>query len=491
MGSQSATPQFVGDFQVILDQLLEGCQVVGFDWRYLYVNDAVARQGRKTPRELIGRRMFEVYPGFEKTPMFKTLERCMATRTPARILNEFSHADGGTGWFELSVQPVAQGLFIMSLDMTKHKEAERHAAVQVERLDALRAIDRSILSTPDWRVAIQTVVEAAQTKLAVDVAAVLFLNPQTGLLELAASAGWGADPAAPLRLAIGDGLAGRAARDRRIVSVDDSGWLDPSDPIRTLVEASGQSVHAAPLLAEGKPLGVLVVAIGQPSLVTGAWLSFLEALAGQAAMAINSGEAFAQLERANRELAAAYDTTLEGWTKALDLRDRETEGHSQRVTETTLRLARMAGVAESELVHVRRGALLHDIGKLGVPDSILLKPGPLTQEEWSVMRRHPDIAHDLLRPITFLHAALEIPYCHHERWDGGGYPRGLRHDEIPLAARLFAVVDVWDALSSDRPYRQRWRPADVHQYLTDQSGAHFDPEAVDAFFDILRTSDLP
>ena len=309
------------------------------------------------------------------------------------------------------------------------------------------------------------------------------------MLELAAGAGWAAAGDVPLRVAMGEGLAGRAARDRRASSVDDSGWLDPADPIRAFVAPSGQSVHASPLLAEGKPLGVLVVAIGQTSLVTSAWLTFLEALAGQAAMAINSGEAFAHLERANRELAAAYDTTLEGWTKALDLRDRETEGHSQRVTETTLRLARVAGVAEGELIHVRRGALLHDIGKLGVPDSILLKPGPLTPEEWTIMRRHPEIAHELLRPITFLHPALEIPYCHHERWDGSGYPRGLRQEQIPLAARLFAVVDVWDALSSDRPYRQRWRPEDVHQYLTEQSGAHFDPEAVDAFFDILRTSD--
>ena len=149
----------------------------------------------------------------------------------------------------------------------------------------------------------------------------------------------------------------------------------------------------------------------------------------------------------------AYDTTIEGWSRALNLRDKETEGHTRRVTEMTLTLARRFGFTEEDLLHLRRGALLHDIGKMGVPDNILLKPEPLTEEEWIIMRKHPQYAYDLLKPIAFLGSALDIPYCHHEKWDGTGYPRGLRGEEIPLAARLFAVVDVWDALTSDRPYR--------------------------------------
>jgi putative two-component system response regulator len=161
-------------------------------------------------------------------------------------------------------------------------------------------------------------------------------------------------------------------------------------------------------------------------------------------------------ERAHQALAVAYDATLEGWSKALDLRDRETEGHTRRVTELTLALCRRVGIPEEELVHVRRGALLHDIGKLGVPDQILLKPAALSEDEWVVMRRHPEYAHAMIEPIAFLRPALPIPLCHHERWDGQGYPRGLRGEEIPLVARLFAVVDVWDALRSDRPYRPAW-----------------------------------
>jgi len=187
------------------------------------------------------------------------------------------------------------------------------------------------------------------------------------------------------------------------------------------------------------------------------------------------------LKRANAELAQAYDTTLEGWSRALDLRDKETEGHSERVTELTLRLARLVGMSDSDLIHVRRGALLHDIGKMGVPDRILLTPNALTDEEMVVMRRHPVYARDLLDPIDYLRPALDIPYCHHERWDATGYPRGLRGEEIPLAARIFAVADVWDALRSDRPYRRAWSEERALQYIADQAGRAFDPQVVEAF----------
>ena len=159
------------------------------------------------------------------------------------------------------------------------------------------------------------------------------------------------------------------------------------------------------------------------------------------------------------ELVLAYDATIEGWSRALDLRDRETEGHTERVVDLTLRLARAMGMADTELVHIRRGALLHDIGKMGVPDSILLKPGALTDEEWVTMHRHPLLAYNLLNAISYLRPAIDIPYCHHEKWDGSGYPRGLRGEQIPLPARLFAIVDVWDALRSDRPYRKAWPEA--------------------------------
>jgi HD-GYP domain-containing protein (c-di-GMP phosphodiesterase class II) len=216
------------------------------------------------------------------------------------------------------------------------------------------------------------------------------------------------------------------------------------------------------------------------------WLEFFETLAGQAALAVDIGKSADDLQRTNLELALAYDTTIEGWSHALDLRDKETEGHTRRVMEMTIKLARAAGIGETELAHIRRGALLHDIGKMGVPDQILFKPAALTEAEWAVMRMHPVFAYNLLSPIFYLRPALDIPYCHHEKWDGTGYPRGLKGEEIPLVARLFAVADVWDALRSDRPYRRAWREEKVIEHIRSLSGTHFDPRAVDLFLKVLH-----
>jgi HD-GYP domain-containing protein (c-di-GMP phosphodiesterase class II) len=190
-------------------------------------------------------------------------------------------------------------------------------------------------------------------------------------------------------------------------------------------------------------------------------------------------------KKAQKELVDSYETTLEGWSHAMDLRDKETEGHSQRVASQSMRIARAMGLDEKEIVNIRRGALLHDLGKIGIPDSILLKPGKLTDDEWVIMRKHPRMAYDMLSPIDYLKYSLDIPYCHHEKWDGTGYPRGLKGIEIPLTARIFAVVDVWDALRSDRPYRESWPLDKVREYIYSQSGKHFDPLVVDVFLKLL------
>ncbi|MBI3967708.1 MAG: response regulator [Chloroflexi bacterium] len=199
----------------------------------------------------------------------------------------------------------------------------------------------------------------------------------------------------------------------------------------------------------------------------------------------------AAVRRANAELLDSYDRTIAGWVRFLDLRDHETEGHTQRVTEVTVRLGRVLGLGEAELVQVRRGALLHDIGKMGVPDAVLLKPGPLDPEEWEIMRRHPIYARQMLEPIAFLQPALDIPYAHHEHWDGRGYPHGLVGEQIPFAARIFAVVDVWDALSSNRPYRQAWPTDRVRAHIRSLAGSHFDPAIVDVFLTHIAPSPAP
>ncbi len=192
-----------------------------------------------------------------------------------------------------------------------------------------------------------------------------------------------------------------------------------------------------------------------------------------------------ELEHAYGELASAYESTLEGWARALELRDQETEGHTRRVTEGTVLLAQRLGIGGETLKYMRWGAIVHDIGKIGIPDNILLKPGRLTDEERMVMQTHTFLAYDMLYPITFLRPAIDIPYYHHEKWDGTGYPRGLRGAEIPLAARIFAFLDVWDALTSERPYKQAWPAERAQALILSDSGKHFDPDITPVFLDII------
>jgi HD-GYP domain-containing protein (c-di-GMP phosphodiesterase class II) len=246
------------------------------------------------------------------------------------------------------------------------------------------------------------------------------------------------------------------------------------------------------LVTKDKLLGALEVYHRAPLKMNTEWLKFLETLAGQAAIAIDNATLFRSLQQSNAELVQAYEATIEGWSAALDLRDKETEGHTQRVTETTVRLAGRMGVSARDLVHIRRGALLHDIGKMGVPDRILLKPDRLTDEEEALMQMHPTYAQNLLKHIAHLAPALDIPYCHHEKWNGTGYPRGLKGGEIPLAARIFCIVDVYDALTSDRPYRAAWPKEKTLRHIRALSGSHFEPRVVEAFLEMLgEESKLP
>jgi HD-GYP domain-containing protein (c-di-GMP phosphodiesterase class II)/integral membrane sensor domain MASE1 len=353
---------------------------------------------------------------------------------------------------------------------------------QVEQLQALHRIDQAIAGSMDLRTTLNVLLEQVLTQLKADAASVLLLNPHLQILEYAAWRGFHSSLIQTVHLRLGESLAGRVALERRAVHAIDPEQAQGSRPLAAIWAREGfASYHGLPLIAKGQVKGVLEVYHRAPGPAEAVRIDLLETLAGQAAIAVDNAQLFDDLQRSNLDLVVAYDATLEGWSRALDLRDKETEGHSQRVTEMAVRLAIAMEVPEAALVHIRRGALLHDIGKLGVPDQILLKPGKLTEEEWVIMRAHPALAYDLLSPITFLSLALDVPYCHHEKWDGSGYPRKLKGEEIPLAARIFAVADVWDALSSDRPYRPAWPRGKIVAYMREQSGLHFDPRIVDAF----------
>ncbi len=367
-------------------------------------------------------------------------------------------------------------------------DTQRH----LEYLQALHTIDMTINSSLDLEVTLGVLVRQLVAQLRVDAVAVFVLEPRSNTLTY--QGGEGFRTARPLQehFRLGQGRAGKIALTRQPMYIAD---LREKSPLQgytaALIKEEGfVSYYGAPLIAKGQVKGVLEVYNREVLRPTPQWMEFLNAVTAQAAIAMENAALFKNLERSNFDLLIAYDTTLEGWSRALELRDAETEGHSERVTEMTLRLAQTMGISGDKLIHIRHGALLHDIGKMGIPDSILYKPGPLTEEEWEIMRRHPVYAYQLLSPIPYLRPALDIPYCHHERWQGQGYPRGLQGEQIPLAARIFAVVDVWDALSKDRPYRKAWPHEKVRQYLREQAGIQFDPKVVEVFLRMLERDGL-
>ena len=369
--------------------------------------------------------------------------------------------------------------------VTLHEQTEQH----LHRLIALHQIDITISTSLDLNITLNVLLNNVLTQLDVDAASILLLTPHTQTLEYSAGIGFRTRKIEQTRVRLGEGQAGISALQRRIVSLSDMERADETFTRTALLkEEKFVSHYVAPLIAKGQVKGVLEVFTRRHLNLSQEWLDFFETLATQAAIAIDSATLFNNLQRSNTELRLAYDATIEGWSRALDLRDKETEGHTQRVTEMAVRLADAMGMSDMEKLNLRRGALLHDIGKMGIPDAILLKPGNLTTAEWEVMRQHPTYAYEMLAPIAYLKQAIDIPYCHHEKWDESGYPRGLKGEQIPLSARIFAIVDVYDALLSDRPYRPAWPEKDVIEHIREQSAQHFDPHVVDAFIEMMKQS---
>jgi putative nucleotidyltransferase with HDIG domain len=346
----------------------------------------------------------------------------------------------------------------------------------------LRAIDLAISSSFRITPTFGILLEQLTRHLGVDAADILTFNTKAMTFKVASERGFRTLLPQQIMLSSETGLAWQAVCERKMVFIP---HLE-ADKITfqkfpDLTVEQFTAYVGLPLISKGQIKGVLEVYHRGMLVFEKEQIDFLEALAGQAAIAMDNSELFENLQSSVASLNIAYDSTLEGWATALELRDKETAGHTRRVAEMTVQLAQAMGVSANDMVHVYRGALLHDIGKMGIPDSIVLKPGALTPEEWEVMRKHPQYALDMLLPTDYLKQALDIPYCHHEKWDGTGYPRGLKGEQIPMAARIFSVVDVWDALTSDRPYRKAWKQDETIAYIKEQAGKQFDPQVVDVF----------
>lgn len=361
---------------------------------------------------------------------------------------------------------------------------------QVKQLTSLHTIDKAITASFNLNVILSVLIDQILQQLKVDAAAVLVYRPITQTMDYAAGQGFRNRAIERASFRLGQPYAGQVVLERRQIRVlatkQELPTTSASRQFFAILEGENfQEYIGTPLIAKGQIKGVLEVYSRQANNRDEAWHEFLTALADQAAIAVDNAGLYDELQRSNQDLQVAYDSTLAGWSRTLELRGRETAGHTSRLSEQAVRMARAFSIPEDQVGHIRRGALLHDIGKLALPDSILFKPGPLDEDEWVLVRQHPTVAYDLLAPIPYLRPALEIPYCHHEWWNGNGYPRGLQGDSIPLAARIFTVLDVNDSLLHDRPYRPAWPADKVNQYLRDQAGVQFDPEVVEEFFKVF------
>jgi HD-GYP domain-containing protein (c-di-GMP phosphodiesterase class II) len=440
--------------------------------------------------QVIGKKIQEVLPSNPAELIVGHLSAVFQTGTA--ISFEFSLlAAGGPRWFDgrISLLPPSRAI-LLARDITAHRNADARMQQQLRQLSSLRSVDLAIASGLDLKLLLSMLLDQVTDLLRVDAVSILLLNHETNILNYSSGKGFLTNVLHPARLKVGEGFAGRVALERRMINIANlAGAIQDVQPSALVSQERFVAYYGVPLVAKGKTLGVLEIFHRAPLNPDADWLEFLNIISGQAAIAIDSAMMYRDLQRSNVELGLAYDATIDGLARALDLRGKEPEEHTRRVTDLTVRLATRMGMERQALVPLRRGAILHDIGMVAIPDGILFKAGPLTTEEWEIMHRHPDIAADLLTPITYLAPALEIPRHHHEKWDGSGYPNHLSGEHIPLAARLFALADVYDALTSDRPYRGAWTMREAASYIEDQTGKHFDPHLVPEFLKLVTGMD--
>jgi HD-GYP domain-containing protein (c-di-GMP phosphodiesterase class II) len=438
------------------------------------------------PDQFLGKRMQDVLPPEAADLLIKAIENVKKTDEVCVLKYQLQTLQGER-WFDARlVQTTDAQIIVVARDVTEHELTIERARQQLRQLSALHAIDAAITASFDLKVTLSVILREILNQLRVDAADILLFNPHSHMLEFAAGQGFRnlGFKHSPVR--IGQGFAGTAALERRTVST--SSLNNQTLGINSSFDLEREefvSYYAVPLLAKGQIKGVMEIYHRQPLQPAEPWLEFLATLASQAALAIDSGELFQNLQKTGTELGLAYDLAIEGWSQALEISGRENLEHIRRVVKLTVEIAQQLEISDTDIVHMRRGALLHDVGNLGIPEAILFKTGSLSADEWAIIHEHPRLGARMLQSIPYLTSALNIPRCHHERWDGSGYPDGLRGEQIPLAARIFAVADVFDAITSSRPYRPAWTHVEAEDYICQQAAKLFDPTVVKAFLKII------
>lgn len=471
----------------VVDQVQVSVGITDLDGRLVYVNPFFEKVSGYSQDELTGQNLHILKSGYQDDVFYDDLWQTISSggTWQGRFIN--CNKNGEIYYEDSIIFPVktpdgdAINYATVKREVSAEVQAQQQIERQLSRLEALHLTDATILSSMDLGLTIDVVLGEAKKELGLDATALLIFDPAQQSFSCLSRQGFKTDALEHTYLRLDEGLAGQAALTREIVHVDDLHTLKDRAP--HLAQEEFKTYFGVPLVARGELKGVLEIFFRKEFSADDDWLGFLNALAGQAAIAIENAQLFDDLNQKNVDLASAYESTLEGWVRGLEIHDMETKGHSRRVVQMAVSLARRVGIAGTDLEHMRRGALLHDIGKLGVPKAILNKNGPLTPEERAIVEKHTDYGREMLANIPYLQPAIDITYSHHEKWDGTGYPLGLKGTAIPLFARIFAIVDVYDALIFDRPYRKAWDREKVLDYLQENSGSHFDPNVVDAFFD--------
>ncbi len=486
--------------QMLISIIDEGVIVCDHDFQIQIWNNFIEEMTGQNAEQLHNQWMLNLLPAFAEANNKELLQRGLMGETV--LVTDFPYQKAGTGtlrWYRGKISPYIGtngenlGIFFILKNISNEKKAEE---TQIQLINALQ--DQRMLSEALGRIIFANTISTnlfSLLELICQESAFLFsaFSVQVWLLKgdslfKIAEYGTTSENHPPSRVTSCDPqwIAAKVVESKMpsLINCPTSDEEIHQQGLSTPHPAS--SIMAVPLVKGEQVIGSLIIENHPYHQFNTADLEIALQFGGYAAIAVESARLYEGILNANEKLIQTYDSTLAGWAKALELRDRETEGHTQRVTNGTMTLARSLSINEESLVHIYRGALLHDIGKMGIPDNILRKPGHLSEEEWQIMRLHPVYAYEWLNPIEYLQPALEIPYCHHEKWDGTGYPRGLHGPDIPLAARIFSVVDVWDALSFDRPYRKAWSQAHVREYIRAHAGSHFDPEIVAKFLEIYE-----
>ena len=491
--AEQAAQESADYFRSLVDNTTDVLIVMDKDGTIQFTSPSVEGTLGYGADELVDTNCLERVHAEDLSAFSKTLEEVQERPESTKSV-EFRIRDKEGSWLSLKgtvrnllEEPAVSGIALTLRDDGGRRKAEQGFQNQLDSLNVMHAIDLATSSSLDLRVAMKVVLEQITTQLKVDASCVLLFNPHTRMLKYFAGRGFRSIAATRSQAVLGEGLAGKAALERQMVRIPDLAEFEEKFTRAELFsEEEFVTYYGVPLIARGELKGVLELFSRSAMPHDSNWSDFLTTVASQTAIAIDNADLVTRLQRENTDLSFAYDITLEKISEALDQRERMPRGHSRKVSEIAVLLGNAMGVPESELVHIRRGALLHDLGKLRIPESLLLKPGALTDEEWELMRQHPSYSRQVIFSIPNLRGAVDVPYSHHEKWDGSGYPQALKGDAIPLPARVFAVVEAWDVLATDRPYRKAWPRTKIVNHLNSKSGIDFDTQVVKKFLELEK-----